>query len=146
MGRGDRAVARERWADANAHFTRALERCEPDDRRPLLCERALARARLGDARGAVQDADEAAQGKDVGAIDCYNRACGVALAAASGGNADLAERYGGRAVELLRQAAARGYTDVEHLKHDPDLDALRGRPEFQKLVMELEAKRRPPGR
>ena len=52
----------------------------------------------------------------------------------------LAETHAARAVALLRQAVAAGYKDVAHMKKDPDLDALRAQPDFQKLVEELERK------
>ncbi len=48
------------------------------------------------------------------------------------------EQYAARAVELLRQAVAKGYKDVGHLKKDPDLDAQRQREDFKKLLRELE--------
>jgi hypothetical protein len=43
-------------------------------------------------------------------------------------------------VELLRQAVQQGYKDVAHMKKDPDLDALRQRPDFRQLLADLEAK------
>jgi hypothetical protein len=39
----------------------------------------------------------------------------------------------------LRKAVAAGFTDAEHIKQDRDLDALRGREDFQQLLAELEA-------
>jgi serine/threonine protein kinase len=54
---------------------------------------------------------------------------------------ELVQKYGARAVQLLREAAAKGFPDVEHLKGDTDLDPLRGRADFQKFQRELEAKR-----
>ena len=41
--------------------------------------------------------------------------------------------------EMLREAVDKGYKDVAHMKKDKDLDALRGRGDFQKLLVELEA-------
>jgi hypothetical protein len=38
----------------------------------------------------------------------------------------------------LRQAVQNGYKDVGHLKQDKDLDSVRSRPDFQKLLKELE--------
>jgi hypothetical protein len=46
-------------------------------------------------------------------------------------------------VEALRQAVAKGYKDAAHLKKDPDLDPLRGRGDFQKLLAEVEAAAKP---
>ena len=51
----------------------------------------------------------------------------------------LQEPYAGRAVELLRQAVAKGYKDIAHLKRDKDLDALRQRGDFKLLLAGLES-------
>jgi hypothetical protein len=45
-----------------------------------------------------------------------------------------------RAIELLKQAVAAGWNDVEQTKQDTDLDPLRARGDFKKLLVELEAK------
>ena len=57
----------------------------------------------------------------------------------------LAQQYGDQAMMWLRAAIARGYNDVEHMKTDDDLTSLRQRPDFQKLLAELEAKRKQSG-
>ena len=44
-----------------------------------------------------------------------------------------------RAMAWLKQAVAAGYNDAEHMKTDADLDALRDREDFQKLLADLEA-------
>jgi hypothetical protein len=41
---------------------------------------------------------------------------------------------------VLREAIQKGYKNVGHIKKDKDLDPLRSRADFQKLVAELEAK------
>jgi tetratricopeptide (TPR) repeat protein len=53
---------------------------------------------------------------------------------------DLAQGYADRALELLRQAIAAGFKDTARLKDDPDLEPLRAREEFGKLVAKLEGK------
>jgi serine/threonine-protein kinase len=50
----------------------------------------------------------------------------------------LTQSYGERAVAVLRQALANGYKDIAHLQKDKDLDALRPRDDFQKLLADLE--------
>ncbi len=66
----------------------------------------------------------------------YNFACTRALmiskAADRSKQADVA-------METLKQAAAAGFKDIEQIKKDTDLDALRGRDDFKKLLAELEA-------
>jgi hypothetical protein len=39
----------------------------------------------------------------------------------------------------LKQAIDKGYKDIAQLQQDPNLEPLRPREEFQKLVAELEA-------
>jgi hypothetical protein len=56
---------------------------------------------------------------------------------------DRAQTYADRAMTTLRQAVQNGYKDVAHIKKDTDLDPLRSRPDFQKLLQELEAKAKP---
>ena len=58
--------------------------------------------------------------------------------------ASLQERYAARAVGSLRQAVAKGYGELTNLKKDADLQALRGRTDFQKVVQELEEKMKKP--
>src|SRR5439155_4078489 len=43
-----------------------------------------------------------------------------------------------RAMAWLQQAIAAGYMDAAHMKKDKDLDALRDREDFKKLLTELE--------
>jgi hypothetical protein len=43
-------------------------------------------------------------------------------------------------VKLLRDAVSKGYKDVARVKKDTDLDPLRQRDDFRKLVTELEEK------
>jgi WD40 repeat protein len=72
----------------------------------------------------------------------YGCACVHALAAgAIKADAALADRYAARAVALLRQAVKAGYKDAQHLKIDPDLDALRRRKDFLQLPKEMDGKR-----
>jgi hypothetical protein len=44
------------------------------------------------------------------------------------------------AMDWLKKAVAAGYKDVAQIKKDTDLDALRGREDFKKLLSELEPK------
>jgi hypothetical protein len=51
----------------------------------------------------------------------------------------MKEKHAARAVELLRKAVEKGYKDAAHMKKDADLDALRQRDDFKKLLADLEA-------
>ena len=107
----------------------------------ILCRRmnpasaAIARrslARAGEHAKAVAEANALAEAKDVDGGMLYNLACVCALAAtAVRDDAKLQDQYAARAVELLRQAVAKGYKEAAHMKKDKDLDALRDREDFQ---------------
>src|SRR5262249_45694447 len=79
--------------------------------------------------------------------DAYNAACFVSQCipiVAKHDKLDDQQRkkaeqfYGDAALKLLRQAASKGYKNVAQLKKDTDLDPLRQREDFQKLVAGLE--------
>jgi hypothetical protein len=53
---------------------------------------------------------------------------------------ELANRYADRALAMLRQAVARGYTNAAHMRQDAALEPLRAREEFQALLAGLEGK------
>ena len=59
------------------------------------------------------------------------------LAQKAYGMMNLAEAN--RAMAWLRQAIAAGYKKVAMLKQDSDLDALRDRADFRKVIADLEA-------
>jgi tetratricopeptide (TPR) repeat protein len=48
--------------------------------------------------------------------------------------------YGGAGMRLLREAVTKGFMDIPLMKKDTDLDPLRPREDFQKLIAELERK------
>jgi tetratricopeptide (TPR) repeat protein len=53
---------------------------------------------------------------------------------------ELAGNYGDRAMAALRQAIDKGAKEGSQLSKDPRLDPLRSRPDFQKVLAEMEAK------
>jgi hypothetical protein len=48
------------------------------------------------------------------------------------------EELAARATELLRQAVAKGYKNAAHMRTDADLDGLRQRDDFRKLLAEMD--------
>lgn len=56
----------------------------------------------------------------------YNLACSLALT-----------KRNGAALRALRQAIELGYNDLDWMQQDPDLDALKDRPEFVELLEHL---------
>jgi serine/threonine protein kinase len=103
-------------------------------------DRAVTLARL------QRHAEAAAEAEDLLRLNknSVDRLCKLAvvhaLSAAAARDADRpqAEQYAARAVQLLQQAVAKGYKNVEALQRDADFDALRQRPDFQKLLNDLE--------
>src|SRR5262249_21782053 len=73
----------------------------------------------------------------------YDAACGYALCVALADNPEVKKKFADRAVELLRRAIAKGYTNVANMRKDTDLDALRGRDDFKQLVANLGAAVKP---
>ena len=67
----------------------------------------------------------------------YDTACVHALMIAK---ADDKTKQADVAMDWLKQAVAAVYKDLANMKKDPDLDALRDREDFKKLIAELEAK------
>jgi serine/threonine-protein kinase len=126
----------------------------PSEAARLLVIRATVLARQGrhaDAAASAAKLHDLAP-KDAGVL--YNAACCYALCVPAvardkkpgqltAAEKNKQEHYADRAVTVLREAVANGYKDVAHIKQDSDLDPLRARAGFQKLVAELEAKARP---
>jgi hypothetical protein len=54
----------------------------------------------------------------------------------------LSQRYSDQSLSLLRESVKRGFREIERFKKDKELDSLRKRPEFQRLLSELETKKK----
>jgi serine/threonine protein kinase/tetratricopeptide (TPR) repeat protein len=127
-----------------------------DSRNPRYrLKRAETLLRLGEYPRAADAAGEVAVTQALPPGDRYDLACVYSLcvpAAAMDARLSEAERdrlaedYGGRAVAQLRRAIEAGYRDADHMKTDSDLDPLRQREDFRKLITELEASPKQPGR
>jgi serine/threonine protein kinase len=126
-------------------FDRALELDEGTRRTELRLGRADALARIGEVAKALAAADELAAASNLAANDLYGLACVYALAAAKLPLPD-ADRAPAQAIATLREAIAKGYRNLAHLRKNPDLDALRSREDFQKLLAELEASKEKGGK
>jgi serine/threonine protein kinase/tetratricopeptide (TPR) repeat protein len=116
----------------------------PQERRQLVCHRRVMEfAREGRLSEATVTLEQWAALKPIGSDEIYNLACGhgVLVAAMKKAQPEPTEeqkaeqaKLAAAGVEALRRAIAAGYADFEHLAKDPDLDALRELPEFQKLL------------
>jgi hypothetical protein len=103
-----------------------------------------------DAAGCRATAEMWEKLKRTDAISVYYAACCRAVAASvikvdpktPGADATrLAKEEADRAMAWLVQAVAAGYKDAAQMKEDKDLDALRDREDFKKLLAGLEAGR-----
>jgi serine/threonine protein kinase len=79
-------------------------------------------------------------------VSFYNAACFRAVTASVQANIPgtdairLAKEDADKAMQWLHKAVQAGYKDVDHMKKDTDLDPLREREDFKKLIAELEKK------
>jgi tetratricopeptide (TPR) repeat protein/tRNA A-37 threonylcarbamoyl transferase component Bud32 len=159
QGRKDWAAAQRLLEEALPHHQAALK---ANPRHPLYRAffrtntRALADTlvHLGDHAAAAAAAGRLAEMTVDPPNDLYNAACFltrcVPLAAKDDKlpatkRKELAQEYADRAMATLRQAAAHGYRGAAHVQKDPDLDPLRSRDDFRRLLDELE-KAKPPGK
>ncbi|MBA2224583.1 serine/threonine-protein kinase [Thermogemmata fonticola] len=144
-------AAKQHLAEGEPHHQAALE---ANSRNPTYRQFyrnhlwALTEAHAG--LGEQADALKAAQRvRDLGwdpPKNAYDAACGLALCipiVAKDEQLDADKRkaavqfYGDQAMKLLREAVEKGFKNVEHMKKDTDLDPLREREDFQKLLAEL---------
>jgi tetratricopeptide (TPR) repeat protein len=81
--------------------------------------------------------------------DAYAAACGLSLCVPivakhdkldAGQRKEAARFYSDAAMKLLREAVSKGYKDIANMKKDTDLNPLRQREDFQKLVAGLVGK------
>jgi serine/threonine-protein kinase len=151
--RQDFAGARELLAEARPHLQAALQtnphhpqyRTAFRNHTQTLAE---VLASLGEHAEAAASADRLAHLDLDPANDLYGAACCLARCLAPAAKdvklplarrQALAREYADRSVAALRQAVAKGYRDVAHLRKDPDLDPVRDRDDFKKLLADVEA-------
>jgi serine/threonine protein kinase/tetratricopeptide (TPR) repeat protein len=139
-------TALNRHDEALRRWDRVLELADPQNRDRIRLRRAATMARRGDHRGAIADAKEINEKKP--SLDVlYDKACIYSLASRavrqdSNLNAEERERlvaqYAARAVSLLTEADQAGFMKSaarrKHVKEDKDLDSIRDREDFKKLL------------
>jgi serine/threonine-protein kinase len=137
-----------RPGEAVADWDRAIELDNGGLRQSFRAFRAQALAASGKYASAAAEAADLARSDSLPGDILYQLGRVYSLASAGAQKDDRvsrterdrqADQYAARAVELLRQAVAKGWKDVEHLKKDSDLDPLRGRDDFKKLMAEVKA-------
>jgi serine/threonine protein kinase len=142
-GRAGALAKLRRYTEAVREWDRALALADGSTRNHFRMGRAETLARAGDVARATDEAEEVLKAGPVNENLLYNVACVFALASAHATEPAQVKGYAGRAVALLGRAIAKGYKDVAAMRKDADLDPLRSRSDFKKLLAELEARKEP---
>jgi hypothetical protein len=116
-------------------------------------------ARLGDHLQATAEIETLLQEGSVQGLNLYTFAYAYALSSSAAANdarlppserTKLADKYGQRSVEMLSKARATGYFQnpgrLARMKEDDDLDAIRDRADFKKLLADLDAEKAKEGK
>jgi serine/threonine protein kinase/tetratricopeptide (TPR) repeat protein len=145
-------VAIARFDKADALLEGVLRRGYGAARHPLVLariDRTLAKAGRGDHAEAASEAEALARQPDLNAGHLYDLACTFSQSSAAADRdgklsaadrAGLKARYADRAIDFLRRAITDGWRNPRVLRTDPDIDPLRARDDFRKLLAELEAR------
>jgi serine/threonine protein kinase len=113
--------------------------------------RTLCLATGGNHAQATVEAEALARQEQLTSILAYDICCVYSRASAaadSDGRLSPADRarlkthYTDRAMDFLRQAVAKGWRHYQAIKRDPDIEVLRARDDFQKLLAQLEAEKK----
>jgi serine/threonine-protein kinase len=152
--RADALLKLERSAESLQEWDRTLALSATEDERATTrVSQAHTLARSGKYHQAAPVAEELAGRPTTRDFVAYRAARVLSLASAAVGQdahrpaaerQQLAERYAAGAVALLRRLQSQGYfknpSNVTYLEKDKDLDPLRGRDDFKKVLKELEKK------
>jgi serine/threonine protein kinase len=133
-----------RYTEALRDWEEALPLAKGASRENFRLGRARTLVGLGRPTAAVAEADAVARAERAPFRLVYGAACVYALASgAATDDAGTQERYAARAVELLGSAIDRGFKDVGNLQGNHDLERLKPRADFQKVVQRIAAKDKP---
>jgi serine/threonine protein kinase/tetratricopeptide (TPR) repeat protein len=142
---GDYRGAR-RWLDQALPYHQAALKANPREPtyRQFFSNRLFALvesyAGIGDPTAAVKTAEQL---RDLGwnpPVHAYKAACSLGLCAQIVASDDpkQARSYADRAMDMLRDAVAKGFRDAARMKQDRFLNALRQREDWRKLLADLE--------
>ena len=95
---------------------------------------------LGDSAQASMELKSSVTALGANSDDLYNVACAAALSSQAFATRDPAQsqNFADRAMELLQQIVAQGYSKVDQLKADPDFASLHADPRFLALLATME--------
>ena len=135
-----RAVAYDRlqrYDEAVKDWDQVVELSPKEQPRPCAL-RATSKLRSGQVSEAVAEVAKLRNLPGWNAIQLYYFACVYSVA--SGKVSDKKAEYADAAMELLQKAVKAGFKEAAHMKQHEDLDPLRDRDDFKKLLADLEAK------
>jgi serine/threonine-protein kinase len=141
-GRAQALAKLGRYSEAIGDWDRALDLDDGSAGPSIRAGRAKTLVEAGEVVRASAAAEELLKTGTLNGDVLYDIACLFSLANAKAKEPAQAERYAGRAVSVLREAVAKGYANLQHMKKDTGLDPLRQRDDFKKLVADLEAKQK----
>jgi hypothetical protein len=118
-----------------------VELAQPALQPMLRAGRISSRVQTGHVLEAIADVEELTKSSNWNYVQWYDFACAYAVAA--GKYSDKKQVYGDRAIQLLRIAVKNGWKEAAHMAKDSDMDALRQREDFKKLIAEMEAAKKP---
>ena len=127
-----------KFAEAIKDWDKAIE-LSPEQAQPEhRAARATSRLQAGQVAEAVAEIAELTKLASGNAGSSYNFACFYAVAI--GKSTDKKQEYADRAMELLQKAIKAGWNDAAHMAKDTDLDSIRGREDYKKLIEGLARK------
>jgi serine/threonine protein kinase/tetratricopeptide (TPR) repeat protein len=147
--KGETLYGLEKYEASLKELDLALETDRGQSRYGILAVRSCCLTHVGQYKKAAADAIEALARDDVPADTLYNFACGLALAMVASEKDDklppaertkLQETWALKAMEALERCNKAGYfrnqNFYENLQQDPDLNPLRKREDFKRLLKE----------
>ncbi len=137
-GRAEAHDQLQKFAAAVKDWDRAIEISPPVAQPQFRANRAKSRLNAGMVSEAMAEVAELTKTPTWNANQWYYFASMYSMASSK--IADKRQEYSDRAMELLQKAVKAGYKDAKHIRKNTDLDPLRERDDFKKLMAELEAK------
>jgi tetratricopeptide (TPR) repeat protein len=138
LGRAVAYHGLQKFTEAVKDWDQAVELSPVAEQAPVRAGRASSQVKTGRVAEAVAEAAELTKSSNWDGRQWYDFACIYAIA--SGRSAEKKSEYADRAMELLQRAVNAGYQDASRVARDQDLDPLRARDDFKKLLAELAKK------
>jgi tetratricopeptide (TPR) repeat protein len=136
----------KQYAESVKNWDRVIELSSKSEQPSFRAGRANSQAQAGQVAEAVAEIEELTKQSQDGTPDSpkwnanqwYDFACVCAVA--SGKLVDKKQEYADRAMRSLHQAVKAGYKNAAHMAKDADLDPLRDRDDFKKMLADLHAR------